>query len=744
MTSATDRQTFRRKSARAQTMGTLPVSRPVLTVIALVCMALSLTACFSVRGTDPDVEAGTLIQLTHTDATEENPVWSPVDDKVAFECSDDAWLWDAMERYSRVQVGGRAVRNWPISFAAPPSNICVANADGTGMIQLTDEEGDDTNPAWSPDGSRIAFVSDRGRRTGIFIINSDGTGLRRITSDASWDQGPVWSPDGSELAFTSFRNGQHDIFVIHHSGAGRRQITNDALKEESLAWSPDGSKIVYRAYLDVRTSGNPTHIYTVNTDGSNLHQLSDIQSREFKPTWSPDGSQIAFISYSDLGSGLYVMNADGSESKLLYPAIRNAYYGSRSSVESPTWSPDGTRIAFAAQPWNSGASTERELYMIKADGSGLQRLTYRVGGDSNPTWSPDGSKLAFQAHPPGGPRYYLPEIYVLADFNPSHQPLTDTAYSDRVPVWSPDGTRIAYVWGRVSRDPELRDDGEIRISNSDGSETKQLTDNNSTDSRPAWSPDNSRIAYVSDYDGDADIYTIDADGSGIKRLTNNDHPDSRPVWSPDGSRIAYVSLHNGRHTDIFVMNIDGSDNIQLTAYDDLATRHYYGAPSWSPDGTRLAFVSAVHGQFQRHVMNSDGTQIITASVDNCRSYDPAVWSPDSTMIAFSCQDYQIHLFNPKDGTVTALEACGRDYPPVQSRSWSADSTHIAYTCYDWLFYKISVDDGTITHYKTEGCMPKYRAWSPDGSKVAILTSRDRIDHLCVEEPVLVPATELAP
>lgn len=715
----------------------LAMFRPLPITCALVCVALFLTACFSMRGADPDVEDGTLVQLTHTDATERNPVWSPIDDKVAFECYDDSRIWDARER----ELSGEGVAH--VDFAAPPSSICVVNADGSGLIQLTDDLGDDTHLAWSPDGRRIAFVSNRRVRRGIYIINSDGTGLRRIASDTPWDQGTVWSPDGSELAFTSFQNGQHDIVVVRDDGTERRQITNDELKEESLAWHPDGSKIVYRAYLDIRMSGNPTHIYAVNSDGSDLEQITDSPGSYSEATLSPDGSQIAFVSYSDTGRGLTVMRADGSERTLLYRSILNAQAGHWISVESPAWSPDGTRIAFAARPWNRGSLHRLELYVINADGTSLQRLTHRTGADSKPTWSPDGSRLAFVSRPPGGPRYYLPEIYVLTDFNPSHQPLTDIAYSDRIPVWSPDGTRIAYVTERLSWDPQIREYGEIHISNADGSGQKQLTDNDSTDSRPAWSPDSTRIAYVSDYDGDADIYTINADGSGIKRLTNNDHPDSRPVWSPDGSRIAYVSLHNGRHTDIFVMNADGSDITQLTAYDDAETNHYNGAPSWSPDGKRIAYVSAVHGLYQRHVMNADGTQRVTASVDNCLSYDPAAWSPDSTMIAFGCHDSHLHLFNLSDGTVTSLETSDMyGYTPL-APNWSADGTHITYA-YPVQFFKIKVDDGTITRYETVECWYRYPAWSPDESKVALLQNRDGRFEICVAEPVLVPPSELAP
>ena len=714
-------------------------------VLACVCLASVLTACFSVRSLDPDVAAGRLIQLTHSDNSEKNPKWSTRGDKVAFECPEDGWIWDLAERELRVQGDGLAVRNWPISVSRPRGNICVVNADGSGMIQLTDDQGDDSDLAWSPDGSELAFTSFRDGMRDIFVINADGTRLRRITNDSFVEAEPTWSPDGSELAFTSFRDGQRDIFVIYDDGTGRRQITNDELKEVELTWSPDGSKLAFRAYLNVRASGNPAHIYTVNIDGSNLTQITDETSSYSEPTWSPDGSRIAFISGGESIWGLSVMNSDGRERAMLYPSILNVQYGAWSSVESPAWSPDGKTIAFAAKPWNGGLLPDLELYMINVDGSGLTRLTYRAGDDSNPTWSPDGSKLAFESHLPRKRKsYHTPDIYVMVDFAPKQLPLTDIANSDLVPVWSPDGTRIAYVSARIPWASILVEDFDIYVRNADGSGTRQLTANDSRDSRPAWSPDGGRIAYVSDYDGDEDLYVIDTDGNGIERLTDNDHPDSRPKWSPDGNQIAYVSLHNGRHTDIFVMNTDGSDIVQLTAYGDSETSHYYGAPSWSPDGSRIAFVSAVHGSFKRHVMNSDGTKVVTADVENCLSYDAAVWSPDSTMVAFECNDSHIHLFNPVDGTVTSLEACDTHGRPVLSPSWSPDGSHMAYTCpyahSDTRVRKTNLGDGIETRYTTEGCSPRFSSWSPDESKIATLSfsGSDRVFNLCVAEPEPVP------
>ena len=207
-----------------------------------------------------------------------------------------------------------------IVFSSYTQGILVINADGTGMTQLA--TGDVTEPAWSPDGSKIVFVhgSTIGEiRRGIFVMNADGSGQTRL-KDA-----PLTSSFG-------------------------------------MAWSPDGAKIAFTAGLA---------IYLINADGIGLTQLTPPGQLSQSPTWSPDGSKIAFSLYGRDETPIYVMNADGSgQTRITDDSIVQTWV--------PAWSPDGSKIAFAGMPPRSGRDSQTFLYIMNVDGSGLthsQRAT---------------------------------------------------------------------------------------------------------------------------------------------------------------------------------------------------------------------------------------------------------------------------------------------------------------------------------------------------------------------------------
>ena len=246
-------------------------------------------------------------------------------------------------------------------------------------VAITHNSADDRHPAWSPDGHRIAFESDRDGDWDIYVMNADGSNVVQLTNKPSYDISPAWSPDGRRIAFTSHshHDGSVKIYVMNADGSGVIQLTNNPGYDRSPAWSPDGRRIAFTS-----TQYGYYDVYVMNADGSNMVQLTNNDSRlKATPTWSPDGRRIAFaFSHTIHYENIYVMNADGSGVIQLT--------NNRGRDRSPAWSPDGRRIAF-----HSNRDGGPDIYVMNADGSDVIQLTNN--GGSSPAWAPDGRRIAF-------------------------------------------------------------------------------------------------------------------------------------------------------------------------------------------------------------------------------------------------------------------------------------------------------------------------------------------------------------
>jgi Tol biopolymer transport system component len=252
--------------------------------------------------------------------------------------------------------------------------IYVMNADGTGQRRLTHEQSGDFHPSWSPDGTMIAFASQRGRGFDIFIMNADGSQqerLTRLTDSGFGAVEPAWSPDGKRIAFRS-RVGQVDIYVISVDGTGLTRLTTDPGGAFAPAWSPDGRKIAFSS----RRHGS-YDIFVMDADGGNPVRLTSNVSIDRRPAWSPDGRRIAFHSDRTGDQEIYVMNADGSDQvRLTTNPGEDAH---------PSWSPDGQRITFHRRVLG-----HVQVHVMNADGSGVRRLTdlSTVAFSGFPNWGP--------------------------------------------------------------------------------------------------------------------------------------------------------------------------------------------------------------------------------------------------------------------------------------------------------------------------------------------------------------------
>lgn len=261
--------------------------------------------------------------------------------------------------------------------------IYVMREDGSDQTRLTFDSASDREPAWSPDGRTIAFVSWRGNTTSnIWVMNADGTGLTQLTYYERQDAWPSWSPDGQRIAFarsTWDSEGSHrwQIWVMNADGSGEQQLTSGPLAALMPDWSPDGRRIVFK------TTGTTRDIWAVDADGGSLVNITQTPLEpELGPRWSPDGSQIVF--YVPVPDDIYdynvcLMDADGGD--------RRQLTNSSAQEAGPSWSPDGTRILFHSnQAAGNNQSIEYDLYTMTLAGTDLRRITTEDGAEWAGVW----------------------------------------------------------------------------------------------------------------------------------------------------------------------------------------------------------------------------------------------------------------------------------------------------------------------------------------------------------------------
>ena len=316
--------------------------------------------------------------------------------------------------------------------------ICVMDADGSNQTNLTNDPAVDEYPCWSPDGNKIAFVSERDGNGEIYVMDADGSNLKNLTNNPAYDDSPSWSPDGKTILFRSDPDGKRCICSMNADGSNQTKLPLYLASDDAWTLSPDGKKI---AFSHVEEGARDIRVIDLKTGEET--NLTHHPSRDKGPIWSPDSKEIAFTSERDGHDEVYVVDADGNNLRKV-----TTYSGTVPTPEQRgqidwgymglAWSPDGEKLL--AWLWDYD-TTRWELCAIDKDGGNEVNLTREL---------PDGG------------------MYPIGS-------------------WSPDGRRIVFsIW--IPHLPESGGVSEIWIVDADGSNLTRLTYNQAWDNYPAWQP----------------------------------------------------------------------------------------------------------------------------------------------------------------------------------------------------------------------------------------------------------------
>jgi len=444
----------------------------------------------------------------------------------------------------RPDTEARAARRWrllalasglaALTFAGLAAMLLRRGTDApagvtglTSVSQLTRLDGTETSGALSPDGRSFAFVSRHGGTPDIWVRRVAGGEPVRLTNDAAEESDLVYAPDGETLYFTRDEAEGPSIFRIGALGGPPRRVRGGARQP---APSPDGRRVAYYA---AGAGGNALVVSAL--DGSETRTLlRDVVGQNPRPAWSPDGRSLSYITSGLFApSNLFAVDAASGQVRQL-----TRFERSGEGIASQRWLPDG-RIAVAYSPL--GSVFETDLGILDVARGTITRLTLNVDelvGELSV--SADGSRLIATATKT---RRELWKVPLGADPDANARAATRVLDESRDPMWifvSRDGRTLLFNSSMAGS----RNLWTMPLDRSEAPRQITTLPENAV-MHSSLSPDGNRVAFASRSAGHSDVWLQNVDGSDLRQLTNDDAADSWPVWSPDGRWIAFGSLRGG-------------------------------------------------------------------------------------------------------------------------------------------------------------------------------------------------------
>lgn len=514
----------------------------------------------------------------------------------------------------------------------------------------------------------LAFSSLGPVNADVFIADADGNRATPLLPHAGFDGNASFSSDGRWVVFTSERDGSYDIYRAHPDAPGLERLVDHPAYDDQAALSPDGQSL---AFVSTRTG--QADIWILELATKRLRNLTSHPAGDFRPAWSPDGHWLAFSSDRD-----------------------------------------------SRKPIIGGFLVQHvtEIYLVRANGTGLRRVTRAQQVAGSPSWSADGKHLLF----------YEAELGELAKINSvtrlrgtTQIAVIDITTNERRVMttgpgekWSPRfvaGDRIGYASGGPEGGLEFIA-GTAGVRGEVGA--------------PSWSPDRRRMVFHRD---------LEQEWPPVQRWHSND-PQFRlvrtgifPTYAPSGDRLLSNNERGAKLSNfILAMNANGS---QRSVFFDGGDRSPLG-PVWSPRGDRVAF--ALGHFFQQQlgpaiadiaVVNPDGSGLKILTDGSANVGFPS-WSPDGTQIVYraSGKDRQgLFVITVATGTVRALttDSSHDNFP-----AWSPRGDRIAFTRFfesDYELYTIKPDGTGTRRVTNHRGNDAHGAWSPDGEWLAFSSAR---------------------
>jgi len=438
-------------------------------------------------------------------------------------------------------------------------------------------------PTFSPDGKQIAFsyMGD------IWVAPAEGGNAIRLTVHPAHDIRPRFSPNGKWIAFNSNREGNYDIFLMPAKGGKPKRLTYHSADDILGDWSPDGRWIVFSSNRDHRFA----QIYLLEVETGYVRRLTSDEASLHSPTFSPDGRYIVFCRG---GTSWWRKGYKGSANSEIWrlpitidgDQITTSKHERLTHYEGNDWfpmvSPDGT-LYFVSDRTGVFNIWQMPFTVTRDKGQGtrgakMEQVTNHADRVLYPNLSRDGKFIVYEhdfslwiVPTKGG------EPKRLTIFAPSDEPqnrlqrLTLTSQATEFAL-SPDGKQIAFV---------VR--GEIFVVNAEkGGEAKRITNHPYRDFDIDWSPDNRKLTFISERDGNREVYIVDVKTRELKRLTNTpDAAESNPKWSPTGNYVAFIRGPFGRQLCWVDVNT-GEEKVVVEG-------PFIGEFAWSPDGRWICF-----------------------------------------------------------------------------------------------------------------------------------------------------------